>query len=62
MTKEQWFDHIKTAGEHDRNTCPDCQARMKTRRANARAKAIRQVYADCGMVRVKGALGGIYYE
>jgi len=62
MTKEQWFDHIKTAGEHDRNNCPDCQARMKTRRANARAKAIRQVYADCGMVRVKGALGGIYYE
>lgn len=36
--------------------------RNATIRKTANARAIRQVYADCGLKRVKGALGGIYYE
>ena len=62
MTKEKWIEHIKLIGDHDRNVCPECKARMKTRKANAQAKAIRQIYSDCGMKRVRGAMGGIYYE
>ena len=66
MTKQackRHFDDVKVSGlEHDYKTCPDCQARLKTMRANERARAIRSVYSDLGMVRVKGNLGGIYYE
>ena len=42
--------------------CPECRARVKTRRANAGARMRREVYADLGMNRVVGALGGVYYE
>jgi len=42
--------------------CTECAARRRTKRAAANAKAIRQTYADCGMRRVRGALGGVYYE
>jgi len=66
MTKLQWkrhFDSVKTGGiAHDFEVCPLCLARLKTKRANERAKAIRAAYSDLGMVRVKGNLGGIYYE
>jgi uncharacterized protein with PIN domain len=66
MTKQTWkrhFDKVKVSGvDHDFKVCPECQARLRTKRANERAKAIRAAYADLGMVRVKGNLGGIYYE
>ena len=42
--------------------CPDCAKRACQVRANKRAKAVRQCYADLGMTRVRGALGGVYYE
>jgi len=29
---------------------------------NRAARAVRQAYSDCGMKRVRGALGGVYYE
>lgn len=29
---------------------------------NLQARLMRQAYKDCGMVRVKGNLGGVYYE
>jgi hypothetical protein len=44
------------------DTCQLCKARLKTRRANRNAREHRQVYADLGMTRVVGALGGVYYE
>ena len=50
---------IHTNAQRD---CAICKVRRQTRKQNERAKSIRQVYADCGLVRVKGALGGIYYE
>lgn len=65
MTKTAWKRHweqVKLDSGHDFKVCPDCQARLKTRRANERARAIRQAYSDLGMVRVRGALGGVYYE
>lgn len=37
-------------------------ARKKTQRANYRARDRHQAYIDAGCVRVRGALGGIYYE
>jgi hypothetical protein len=43
----------------ERETCPECAARRRTLRA---ARARRQAYADLGMVRVRGSLGGTYYE
>jgi len=64
MTREKWLKHwaeVKDSG-HDSRNCPECKARMRTKRANLRAKTIRAVYADLGMIRVKGNLGGIYYE
>jgi hypothetical protein len=44
------------------NKCSKCrQARLKKQRKEA-AKAMRAAYESCGLVRVQGALGGIYYE
>ena len=62
MTKQEWQLHSMTVGEHDRKTCPQCQARLKTKRANRAARERHQAYLDVGLVRVRGALGGVYYE
>jgi hypothetical protein len=35
---------------------------VKRIRHNRARQAIHQAYLDCGMVRVKGSLGGVYYE
>lgn len=42
--------------------CPMCRARGRTIRSNRAAKVRHQVYTDMGMNRVRGALGGVYYE
>jgi len=34
----------------------------KQTKKNAEARARRQVYADLGLKRVRGGLGGVYYE
>jgi hypothetical protein len=66
VTAQKWREHAREARgaepEHDYGTCMLCQARLKTIKANIRARAIRSAYADLGMVRVRGSLGGIYYE
>jgi hypothetical protein len=69
MKKQEWFDHLTATigndpkGMKDRFKahlpCPICSARWATKRKN---DAKRQVYADLGMKRVVGALGGVYYE
>ena len=48
-------------------SCPNNEAeRIKREKRNARARAARRARADaydsCGMVRVRGNLGGTYYE
>jgi hypothetical protein len=45
--------------QQDNETPAQYAARL---RRNKEARAIRQAYKDCGMVRVRGAMGGIYYE
>lgn len=49
------------------NLCPTCEeAETKRSRRNARrranARARREAFRACGMVKVKGALGGTYWE
>jgi hypothetical protein len=72
MTKEQWFAHLtETIGTEPKGMkdrfkahlpCKICSLRWATKRKNDAAKHKRQVYADLGMKRVVGALGGVYYE
>lgn len=38
------------------------KAELQRRRRNARARARHAAYTDLGMVRVRGAQGGVYYE
>lgn len=38
------------------------KARAKTKHANANARAKNEAMRSVGLVRVKGALGGIYWE
>ena len=40
----------------------DCEERTKREKRNATARARRQVYADLGLKRVRGKLGGVYCE
>ena len=52
-------------GGDSENLCPACDAKVangKRLRRNALARARHQAMLDCGLVRVKGALGGTYYE
>lgn len=42
--------------------CPECKARKTTRRRNTLARERHQIMVDCGLKRVTGMLGGIYYE
>lgn len=57
---------IEISGRDGENTCPDCdrEARSKARRARARANRKAREYAleSCGLVKVRGALGGTYWE
>lgn len=56
---EAWKEAIR---RHAAGKCPTCIARARQARQQKAAKAKRQAYADLGMVRVRGALGGVYYE
>jgi len=40
----------------------DISKLLKTARASASRKAREQAYKDCGLVKIKGALGGAYWE
>ena len=56
--------HIFRAVHHDHleTGCPECASRERTRRATANRRARSQAMRDLGLVRVHGALGGIYWE
>jgi len=47
-----------------RPVCEACKEKKRIRDAKRRraAAARREAYASCGMVKVRGNLGGIYYE
>ncbi len=42
--------------------CPDCRKRESRKRAYLRRKERESVLRDCGLVKVRGALGGVYWE
>ena len=45
------------------NLCNDCDEGKKKRdKRNAARRAREQVLRDCGLVKVKGAMGGTYWE
>ena len=54
------------AGRDGENTCLSCEreARSKAKRARARAnrRAREDVLSSLGLVKVRGALGGVYWE
>lgn len=62
MTKAQWLEHRRTTGPHDPDSCEQCKARRKTRRANLNRRDREDVLRSCGLVKVRGALGGVYWE
>jgi len=61
ITKNEWLGYLLVHRE-ERPECPECKARKKSREANLRAKNHRAAYRDLGMKRVRGSLGGVYYE
>lgn len=42
--------------------CPACKDRQRTRKATIRRSARHEAYLAAGLVKVRGALGGTYYE
>lgn len=58
---ELWREEVKNHLRQNPN-CPICKARRKTKIANCNRKAREQVMRDCGLIKVKGALGGTYWE
>jgi hypothetical protein len=71
MTKLQWQEHIKAVLPYDvtrseilehAKTCPECAKRRATQKRNAYARDRHAAYTSAGLKRVRGALGGIYYE
>lgn len=45
------------------NKCPNCDAGKKPKKKVRRSrKEMDAIMASCGMVRVRGAMGGTYYE
>jgi len=71
MTKEKWQAHIKQTFttnptkeqivNHAR-FCSLCQARQATKKKNEAARARHELMTSFGLIRVKGSLGGTYYE
>jgi hypothetical protein len=56
---EVWKAEVK---RHQESNCRECAERRNTRNKNRWAREKHQVMVDCGLKRVRGALGGIYYE
>jgi hypothetical protein len=50
-------------GRDGENTCRDCEQRRKRNgKAKSRRAAMREVYESLGLTKVRGALGGVYFE
>jgi uncharacterized Zn finger protein (UPF0148 family) len=63
-TCEKCGEEIST--KDGENTCSDCEkeevSRAKKAKRNAARRARHQMLLDLGLVRVRGNLGGTYYE
>jgi hypothetical protein len=62
MTQNKQFDALDNKKEAQADLELALQHERKLARARSNRKARHQAMLDCGLVRVKGALGGTYYE
>lgn len=62
MTRQEWLHHWRTAGPHQIADCPACAQRRKTIRKQTAAKRKDDALRSLGLKKVKGALGGTYWE
>ena len=62
MTEEHRRSYLAAKQAHDHANCIDCKARLRNIRANRARVEKDQAMRDLGLVKVKGALGGTYYE
>jgi len=62
MSKTDWQRHNTETGTHDHATCAECAKRRATKRTNANRRMRDDAYRMAGLVRVHGALGGVYWE
>jgi len=54
---------IEIGTKDGENLCEACDSKELKRLARNKARRERhQAMLDCGLVRVRGALGGVYYE
>lgn len=49
-------------GRSKSDLCPACRRRDARIRAAHNRKARESILRDCGLVKVRGALGGVYWE
>ena len=55
--------HDEFHGRDGNNTCDDCERRTKRNKAVKLCRAeVKAAYESCGLMMVRGALGGVYYE
>ena len=58
--KEDWQSTIKL---HHAQGCPECAARMKTKKRSASARAKEDAYRSAGLTKVIGSVSGsVYWE
>jgi len=62
MTKAQWQKHRNEVGPHSPEGCAECQARMKTRKANAARRMREEAYRDAGLVCGRDSMGRKIWE
>ena len=54
---------IEISGRDGENRCAECEGKArKSARARANRKARESALESCGLVKVRGALGGTYWE
>ncbi len=54
---------IEIGGRDGENRCPECERHeLKIAEARARRRAYSEAARSCGVVRVRGNLGGTYWE
>ena len=74
MSREKWLAHLAEEGLAPVNgenlararehafSCATCAKRRATRRANKRRRERAETLRSLGLVKVRGALGGTYWE
>lgn len=59
--RDTWILCANIYGKHHLET-RNAYGAYKQAKNNQARRARHQAYLDCGMIRVRGALGGVYYE